>query len=268
MSEKITFSFGRNWADFLKKISPNKLEIAKQSVQDFFGSQDFSGKTVIDIGSGSGIFSYSMYEMNADKITSIDVDPFSVECTEHMRKKAKEPINWGVIHGSILDQTLIKELGSFDVVYSWGVLHHTGDMWSAIHNAASLVAPQGQFYIAIYNHVTGILGSKFWLKIKKIYNRFPLIGKYIMEPYYMVSFCVTSMLKFRNPFRIIREYHNKRGMNWRRDITDWFGGYPYEYANIEEVFSYMKENFPDFQLENVKSTNGLGNNWFLYKNKK
>jgi hypothetical protein len=170
-----------------------------------------------------------------------------------------------VHHDSILDRDVIAKYGQFDVVYSWGVLHHTGSMWEAITNAADMVAPKGQFYIAIYNNVTGLLGSKFWLAIKKLHNRFPLLGKYVMEPTYMLTFCVSSLMKFRNPFKIIREYHQKRGMNWRRDITDWFGGYPYEYANIEEIFTFMKSKYPDFRMTNVKSTNGLGNNWFLYE---
>ena len=129
-----------------------------------------------------------------------------------------------------------------------------------------MVAPNGLFYIAIYNNVTGLLGSKFWYKIKLNYNRFPFFGKYVMEPIYMLTFVVSSILKGRNPFKIINDYFYKRGMSWRRDVTDWFGGYPYEYANIEEIFTYMKKHYPHFKLVNIKSTNGLGNNWFLFEN--
>ena len=265
VKEKITFSFGKNWQNFLKTVTPAKLEIAKKSIIDFTGTANFNEKSVIDIGSGSGIFSHCIHEMGCEKLVSVDVDPFSVKCTEFMHTQASEPNNWEVLHESILNKKFIENSDRYDLVYSWGVLHHTGAMWDAISNAAQLVKPNGIFYIALYNKVTGVFGSKFWLRLKLMHNRFPLIGKYVMEPIYMFTFFTTSILKGRNPIKIIRDYNEKRGMNWRRDITDWFGGYPYEYASIEEVFTFMKTNFPTYTLNNIKSTNGLGNNWFLFK---
>jgi 2-polyprenyl-6-hydroxyphenyl methylase/3-demethylubiquinone-9 3-methyltransferase len=265
MGDKITFSFGRNWKHFLSTVTNEKLSIAKESIIDFTGKDDFTGKTVFDIGSGSGIFSFCMNSMGANKLVSIDVDPFSVECTKHMWENAKAPENWAVHEDSVLSNNLKDKYGTFDVVYSWGVLHHTGDMWKAISNSASLVNRGGLYYIAIYNGVTGVFGSKFWTKVKRWHNRSPFIGKYVLESSYMITFFISSLLKGRNPLKIIREYKQKRGMNWRRDVTDWVGGYPYESATIEEIFRYVNMNFPDFRLKNVKSTNGLGNNWFLFE---
>ena len=44
----------------------------------------------------------------------------------------------------------IESMGSFDFVYSWGVLHHTGDMYRALRGAAGRVAPGGRFLFALY----------------------------------------------------------------------------------------------------------------------
>ncbi|MCO4819942.1 MAG: class I SAM-dependent methyltransferase, partial [Bacteroidetes bacterium] len=173
MGDKITFSFGRNWKHFLSTVTNEKLSIAKESIIDFTGKDDFTGKTVFDIGSGSGIFSFCMNSMGANKLVSIDVDPFSVECTKHMWENAKAPENWAVHEDSVLSNNLKDKYGTFDVVYSWGVLHHTGDMWKAISNSASLVNRGGLYYIAIYNGVTGVFGSKFWTKVKRWHNRSP-----------------------------------------------------------------------------------------------
>ncbi len=265
VKDKATFSFGKNWYDFLKVVTPERLEHAAVSIKDFMGVDDLKGKTVVDIGCGSGIFSYAMSQMKPERLVSFDVDPFSVKCCEHMREKAGNPPNWEVLEGSVLDGKFVSELGKFDLVYSWGVLHHTGDMWDAIKKSAHLVNKNGYYYIALYNKVEGGRDSEFWLKVKKLYNRHPLVGRYVLEPFYMFVYFLSNLLGFRNPFKNLKNYKSRRGMNWRINVTDWVGGYPYEYATVEEVFQFMKSHFPDFQLVNIKSTNGLGNNWFLFK---
>ena len=69
-----------------------------------------------------------------------------------------------------MDDEYMNNLSLFDIVYSWGVLHHTGDVWHAIENAASRVKPGGIFYIALYSADVQIdPGPDFWLGIKKKY---------------------------------------------------------------------------------------------------
>ena len=265
MEEKITFSFGKNWENFLGRITEDKLKSGESSIKDFTGIKNFNGKSVLDIGCGSGIFSYAFHKMGAKKIVSFDIDPFSVRCCEFMKNKAKNPKNWTILQGSILDKTFISKQRKFDFVYSWGALHHTGKMWEAIKNSARLVKKGGYYYITIYNKTERkILGSDFWLKIKKFYNRCPLIGKYILEPIHVLTYFALNILKLKNPLKKGNDY---RGMSWRRDITDWLGGYPYEYATIEEILTFIKTNFPDFKLKNMKIANGLNNNWFLFQRK-
>jgi 2-polyprenyl-6-hydroxyphenyl methylase/3-demethylubiquinone-9 3-methyltransferase len=52
-------------------------------------------------------------------------------------------------------------------------------------------------------------------------------------------------------------------MSWRIDIKDWLGGYPYEYASVDEVFNFVKRL--GFSLENLKCNIGLMNNEYLFK---
>ncbi|HAZ28772.1 MAG TPA: class I SAM-dependent methyltransferase [Candidatus Magasanikbacteria bacterium] len=268
MTDKITFSFGKNWEHFLKTLTDEKISIAASSIKNFMGVDHFQDKRVLDIGCGSGIFSYVMFQMRAKEIVSFDVDPFSVKCGEYMKQKAGNPSNWTVCHGSVLDKTFLSPLGTFDLVYSWGVLHHTGNMWQAIENAAHLVNEGGFFYIALYNNIGGVLGSRFWLGVKKFYNKHPFFGKYVIEPGYIVLCFLLNFFRLGTYIKQIMTYKKKRGMSWRRDVTDWLGGYPYEYANVEEVFTFMRSHFPDFQLVNIKSASGLANNWFLFQRKK
>src|SRR4051812_9075894 len=164
------FGFGRNWQRYVSEyLTPEREKIAADSLRDLL-EVDLSGRSFLDIGCGSGLFSLCAHKAGAREVISLDVDPDSVASTKLLRERSGEPGNWRVLHGSILDEAVVADLPQAEVVYSWGVLHHTGDMWPAIRNAASLVAPGGTFCIAIYNRVTeGRIDSERWFKIKRRY---------------------------------------------------------------------------------------------------
>jgi len=151
MKERTTFSFGKNWQIFLKGLSEDRFRNAELSLIEFLNMDDLKGKSFLDIGCGSGLFSYAAFTLRADKIVSFDVDPFSVECCKYLHKKANHPGNWKIYEGSILSNNFISQLQTFDIVYAWGVLHHTGNMWQAIKNSLQLVNDNGLYYISIYN---------------------------------------------------------------------------------------------------------------------
>ncbi len=270
MEHKQTFSFGRNWQAFLKSLDDERVKIAEASLTQFLGLSDLRGKTFLDIGCGSGLFSYAAFNLGAKRIVSFDLDPFSVECCKYLRGKASNPAHWDIYEGSVLDKGFLSGLGTFDIVYSWGVLHHTGKMWDAIEQSAALVNPAGYYYIAIYNKILARDGSTswihpFWLKVKTVYNTYPALGTYLLEPLAMSAYLAIVVARGENPVTHIRNYKSHRGMSWRTDATDWLGGYPYEFATVEEIFKFVKGKFPHFNLENVKVTSGRGLNWYLFK---
>lgn len=266
--EKVTFSFGKNWKSFLKSLDEHQFKNAKSSLTNFLNLNTFQGKTFLDVGCGSGLFSYAAFQLGADKIVSFDVDSFSVECCRYLHKKAGSPSNWKIYEGSILNNNFVSQLETFDIVYSWGVLHHTGQMWDAIKNSAKLTKKDGLYYIAIYNKKGGLLNSNMWLKIKRLYNNSSKIEKGIWEMMFMASFCVVKLIKLQSPIMIIKIYKERRGMDWRTDVIDWLGGYPYEFATVEEIFKFIKSNFPQFDLINLEGHDDTKNNQFLFKNNK
>lgn len=266
MNQKIAFSFGKNWQKFLKSLNDHRFKNARLSLTTFLGLDSFQGKSFLDVGCGSGLFSYSAFNLGAERVVSFDVDPFSVECCRYLHQKANRPKNWEIHQGSALDPEFLSGLGTFDIVYAWGVLHHTGQMWQAIKNSALRAAPGGFFYLAVYNDVKGVGGSQFWLRLKKLYNVSPAPLKFFLEVLYMFVYCLRRLCQFKNPVTDIRSYISKRGMDWKVDIVDWLGGYPYEFASVEETFRFIRTHFPDFHLVNLMTTEGVGSNWYLFVN--
>jgi 2-polyprenyl-3-methyl-5-hydroxy-6-metoxy-1,4-benzoquinol methylase len=123
------FEFGRNWSEFLKNIDDARIEAAVASLQSHLGEDRLDGRTFLDAGSGSGLFSLAARMLGA-QVHSFDYDPRSVACTEELKRRYR-PLDdgWKIELGSVLDRSYMDSLGRFDITYSWGVLHHTGAMW-------------------------------------------------------------------------------------------------------------------------------------------
>jgi 2-polyprenyl-6-hydroxyphenyl methylase/3-demethylubiquinone-9 3-methyltransferase len=263
------FSFGRNWKNFLDhSLDPQRIELAKQKTREFLRLDSLRGRTFIDVGCGSGLFSYVAYGLEAARVYSFDSDPLSVECCQYMKAMAGNPERWTILRGSVLDGEFMKTIPSADVVYSWGVLHHTGDMWRAMRNAAGLVKPGGRFAIAIYNRLEYDTlkewrGSYKWLRVKQLYNQSAWPMKRTLESVLALKDIVAILVRLKSPIREIRAYRENRGMSWWFDIVDWLGGYPYEFASAGEVFEFCHREL-GMQLEYLKSVSQIGNHEFLF----
>jgi 2-polyprenyl-3-methyl-5-hydroxy-6-metoxy-1,4-benzoquinol methylase len=261
------FAFGRNWQRYVDRyLDPERIAIASQSLTDLIG-EDLRGKTFLDVGAGSGLFSLCAQRAGAARVISIDVDPDSVESCRTLKERSGNPATWDVIEGSVLDPRLQELVPPGDIVYSWGVLHHTGDMWRAIRLAAGLVKPRGLFCIAIYNRATDrFLDSERWLRIKRAYNHAPGAGRTAMRWTFLAYWTARQLYARQNPFQIAREYKRSRGMALMTDLVDWLGGYPYEFATADEVVAFCTENCG---LELVKvlalTPRDTGNNQFVFR---
>lgn len=247
-SNDITFSFGENWKDYVGTIDNDDITSANEDITDWLSENEITDKDIIDIGCGSGIHSYCFYKHGANKLVSVDADPRSVEATSLLRDRAEQPSNWTVSVGSILDDSLLENLGKFDVVYSWGVLHHTGEMWQAIENASTLAKPGGLFWISLYSKGPGYPKD---LAIKQKYNKLSNVGKKIFIARKIVKIMWKRLKKGKNPIT----WNEKvgRGMHKYHDIIDWYGGLPYEVASKDEIESFLdKRNFNLVRAQETK----------------
>ena len=251
------FEFGKNWSRFVSQLNEDKILAAEGSLKDMLGVETLAGKRLLDIGSGSGLFSLAARRLGA-QVRSFDYDLESVRCTAELRARYfPSDQDWIVEQGSALDLDYMKALGNFDVVYSWGVLHHTGAMWQALDNAIIPTQIGSTLCVAIYNDQMWL--SKYWRMVKRTYNSNPILRLLIILGH--LGYPLGASLIVRT---ITGRLKLPRGMSYWYDYLDWLGGYPFEVAKPENIFSFFRDR--GFTLMQLKTCGGRqGCNEFVFK---
>jgi 2-polyprenyl-3-methyl-5-hydroxy-6-metoxy-1,4-benzoquinol methylase len=238
------FDFGQNWLEFSERaLTRERIEQARVDFQQLLGSLDLKSRSFLDIGFGQGLSLLTATNMGA-KSVGCDINPKCKQVLDRNKKQFSDlaEVEIPIVIGSILDEATLAKIrqqspdgtGMYDVVHSWGVLHHTGDLKTAIETAASLVRPAGGYLIiAIYNrHWT----SPIWKAIKVLYCKSPLLLKKMMIAlFYPIIWTTKGLVTGKNPGKMAR------GMDFYYDVVDWVGGYPYEYASISEVMIALQK---------------------------
>ena len=239
------FQFGQNWREFLNTLDDERIAVAEASLKGMLGKESLEGLSFLDIGSGSGLFSLAARRLGA-RVHSFDYDPESVACTEELRQRYfPEDPDWKVERASVLDRDYVQSLGTFDIVYSWGVLHQTGEMWQALEIGSTRVQEDGQLFISIYNDQGG--ASNRWRMIKRLYNRLPALLRPLVVlavgVYWEMRSFLIRLVRFQNPlpFADWEKKKQARGMSVWHDLVDWVGGYPHEVAKPEQIFDFFFE---------------------------
>ncbi len=229
------FEFGENWEAYSETIDSEKIHEAEIALQNLISAEDIVGRSFLDIGCGSGVHSLAALNLGAASITAIDIDPRSVATAQSTLAKYAPTGGFICKVGNVFSPPFEND-ERFDIVYSWGVLHHTGDMWKAIEKAIDLVSPGGKLVIAIYLKTRF---CTFWKTEKRIFTSLPKLLRWPIVWLYSALYFVRILATGRNPISHIANYKKNRGMSWYRDRIDWLGGYPYESASPEEIIDFV-----------------------------
>lgn len=258
------FAFGRNWENFLDKhFDADRLESARKHLMIFLGRSTLEGLTFLDIGSGSGLHSLAAFRAGAAKVISFDYDSHSVAATRRLHALAGNPANWTIQQGSVLDPDFMTSLPQADIVYSWGVLHHTGAQWTALRHALGRLSEQGELYIALYTADAFIDPSPDkWLRLKQRYNQSGPIAKAWQEWDYIYNqLAKRSLAGLWKTVDYARTYRSNRGMSLMVDIRDWLGGWPMEFSTMREVMDLC---CGEYGLHLQRLDTGEANNEYLF----
>jgi 2-polyprenyl-3-methyl-5-hydroxy-6-metoxy-1,4-benzoquinol methylase len=280
------FSFGRNWRNFVEKnFSAERVANAKTRLLQLLRLDNLNGYTFLDIGCGSGLHSLAALQSGASRVVSLDYDRDAVETTRYLRSLEGNPDHWEIKQGSVLDDIFMRFLPPADIIYTWGVLHHTGDTWKALANARIPLSANGVLFVALYSYTSyynaylacGNPTPEQWLEIKKQYNRAGILGKRIMEGQYSSQMFLwrdlhhflselkspsKAMQRIRDFSRTVSSYKKNRGMEFWTDVRDWLGGWPMDFLKESEVVQFAEARLG---LELLDMITGEGNTEFVFR---
>jgi SAM-dependent methyltransferase len=263
MATAARFPFGRNWTNYIAHMNDGRITQAASDLLKLVG--DIQGKSFLDIGCGSGIHALAALRLGASRVFSFDYDHDSVAASQEMKRRYAPQSDWQIEQGSVLDESYIRSLGQFDVVYSWGVLMHTGDLWKAMELAA--LPCEERLVVGIYNDAGWT--SRMWQITKRTYSRSgPAVRSAILAGTFVATWgksYVYNLLRGR-PLIVLRrwrDYSQNRGMSAWHDLVDWAGGYPFEFAKPSQVADFYEQR--GFKLQKSNIAGGRGINEFTFR---
>ena len=230
------FAFGKNWAAYAGRITLHEIEEAERGLAKLLGDR-LDGHRLLDIGCGSGLHALAALRLGAREVVAMDIDADSVATTRAVLAQWWAGSNWRAEERSVFDLTPETMGGPFDIVYSWGVLHHTGDLHRALATAAKMVAEGGRFAFALYRR---IWMDWFWRIEKRWYAHASPAAQGRARAVHRLLFKLGLFVTGRRFEEYVANYRSNRGMHFEHDVHDWLGGWPYESILPHEVEALMQ----------------------------
>jgi SAM-dependent methyltransferase len=249
-------------------VDERRIAEAEMALDRLFGERGLVGASFLDIGCGSGLHALAALRRGARSVMAVDIDPQSVAASRRTLATDEPAGRWHVEVASVFDLDP-RRTGRFDVVYSWGVLHHTGAMWESIHHASTMVADEGHLALALYRKTPL---CRLWAAEKQIYISLPPPLQRLVRLTYVAIFRIAHLLRGTDFAAYVRDYPARRGMDFYHDVHDWLGGWPYESVRASELRSFVARLGFEVEREFVRAPGwgifGSGNDEFVFRRSK
>jgi 2-polyprenyl-6-hydroxyphenyl methylase/3-demethylubiquinone-9 3-methyltransferase len=222
-----------HWTEY-----PLEIQGVLEHLNDLW-PEGVKGKNVLDGGSGSGMVSVGFALLGAN-VTGVDITP---QCVENGKRNAER---FGVQCRFFCKDLTDLDLGNerFDIVYSWGVIHHSEDARKSFSNLAKHLKPGGEMVLAVYlkTYLSG-----FWNFSRVFYQKAP---KWFQSIFRESGSCFLNGVDFIKKLIFGKSRYMLRGTNNKELINDWFGVPHRTFHSYDEVFQWFRENGLNYKLVN------------------
>ena len=135
-------SFGAEWSKF-NNFSEKEINLAGDQYFDIVSPDIYSGKSVLDVGCGTG--RWSKYLASKVRILeAIDPSDAVISAAKLLQNEKNIRISKASVNGIPFPDN------SFDFVFSLGVLHHIPDTQNAMYECVKKVKSGGYFLVYLY----------------------------------------------------------------------------------------------------------------------
>jgi SAM-dependent methyltransferase len=221
----ISDSFSHQWSQFDYDEDRTWGKTVEERVGDFLrhttlDAADLEGKLVLDAGCGNAALSRAITDLGATVIAT--------DISDSVFAAARRFSNNGSLHfvQSDLGRSVFKP-GSFDVIYSGGVLHHTPDTRASLNAVATALRPGGTIFIWLYWRVPG-----------RLYDGRRALRKGMAPLPVKVKHVLVAPLAFQNWVR------HRSDHTWRETLVVQLDYYTPRYRwehTPDEVFAWYRE---------------------------
>jgi ubiquinone/menaquinone biosynthesis C-methylase UbiE len=234
--EKVGRFYDVVWTEYLPEYDETE-----KHWKIFFTSEEVAGRSVLDAGCGTGIFSIIFANQGAGRVTGIDISEGSLGTARGLKEK------FGLDSAEFMKQDMLDlpfADASFDIVWAWGTVHHTTDPFQAIDQLIRVLKPGGALLLAVYTRTRLTFIHEI---IRKTLVRTPRRSWTCLSKV-MALFLAPVVLFFK------KREKSRKGEKLEELILDWYFVPIRHYYRPEEIRKYLEDK--GFAIEKFLPASG------------
>jgi ubiquinone/menaquinone biosynthesis C-methylase UbiE len=221
--EKVSRFYDVVWTEYIPEY-----EASENHWKMFYTPDEVKGKSVLDAGCGTGIFSIIFANNGAARVKGIDISEGSLETGRSLKEK------FGLENIEFVKEDMLRlpfKDEEFDIVWAWGTVHHTTDPLAAITELMRVLKRGGSLFLAVYKRTRLTF-------IHEIIRR-----TLVRTPRRMWTFLSKVMAFFLAPvvFFFKKREKSRKGEKLEELILDWYFVPIRHYYRPKEIQTFLED---------------------------